>query len=130
MGTGQDVYKRQGYGDTIVAESLQQDEFVLICSTELEVIDTDFIFRDQDVYKRQELYYVNGEEAEEDSFKNFFNGVVNISAKERLEETYQADGDPEWKFIFENEDAREEVSYYIFDENFYVAVKDLSLIHI
>ena len=72
----------------------------------------------------EELYYVNGEEAEEDSFKNFFNGVVNISAKERLEETYQADGDPEWKFIFENEDAREEVSYYIFDENFYVAVKD------
>ena len=32
----------------------------------------------------EELYYVNGEEAEEDSFKNFFNGVVNISAKERL----------------------------------------------
>ncbi len=30
----------------------------------------------------EELYYVNGEEAEEDSFKNFFNGVVNISAKE------------------------------------------------
>ena len=72
----------------------------------------------------RDSYYVNGEEAEEDSFKNFFNGVVNISAKERLEETYQADGDPELKFIFENEDAREEVSYYIFDENFYVAVKE------
>ena len=40
-------YNIGGYGDTIVAESLQQDEFVLICSTELEVIDTDFIFRDQ-----------------------------------------------------------------------------------
>ena len=40
-------YNIGGYGDTIVAESLQQDEIVLICSTELEVIDTDFIFRDQ-----------------------------------------------------------------------------------
>lgn len=40
-------YNIGGYGDTIVAESLQQDEFVLICSTELKVIDTDFIFRDQ-----------------------------------------------------------------------------------
>ena len=40
---------------------------------------------------------MNGEEAEEDSFKKLFNGVVNISAKERLEETYQADGEPEWE---------------------------------
>lgn len=72
----------------------------------------------------EDLYYINGEEAEENSFKNFFNGVVNISAKERLEEAYQADGEPEWKFIFENGDTSEEVSYYVYDENFYVAVKD------
>ena len=72
----------------------------------------------------EDFYYINGEEAEENSFKNFFNGVVNISAKERLEEAYQADGEPEWKFIFENGDTSEEVSYYVYDENFYVAVKD------
>lgn len=37
-------YNIGGYGDTIVAESLQQDEFVLICSTELEVIGYRFHF--------------------------------------------------------------------------------------
>lgn len=40
-------YNIGGYGDTIVAESLQQYEFVLIGSTELEGIDTDFISQNQ-----------------------------------------------------------------------------------
>lgn len=69
-------------------------------------------------------YYFDGEEADENAFKNFYNALVNISAQERMEENYQPTGDAEWKFTFEQNGEKETVSYYTYNENFNVAVKD------
>src|SRR5699024_2202074 len=69
-------------------------------------------------------YYVNDKETDEKDFKNFFNALVNISAEERLEENYQPSGDAKWVFKFKTGEREETVSYYTYNENFDVAVKD------
>lgn len=69
-------------------------------------------------------YYVNDKETDENDFKNFFNALVNISAEERLEENYQPSGDAKWVFKFKTGEREETVSYYTYNENFDVAVKD------
>lgn len=74
--------------------------------------------------EKEYTYYFNDEEADKNDFKNFFNSLVNISAKERLMENYQPEGEPEWIFTFTQSGQENTVSYYIYDENFYVAEKD------
>lgn len=72
----------------------------------------------------EEKYFIDGKKADENSFKNFYNSVTGISAKERMEENYTPQSDPEWKLQFTWSDGQESVAYYSYNENFYVAVKE------
>lgn len=72
-----------------------------------------------------ENYYLGTEEVNENDFKTFYSSAINMSAQSRLTEPYEQPEQSELEFTYVN--AEQEVSvvqYYVYDTNFYAAVRE------
>lgn len=80
---------------------------------------------EEEAPETETVYYNQEQKVDALEFKTFYSAAVNISAQQRLEEEYKPEGDADLRFTIKKTDGTiSEVAYYVYDNNFYIGIRD------